>query len=55
MFDPQAIERHDATCTAPQRTGILEWSGSSVQFRDFERGYLKVWDMPKSEAVCYWC
>ncbi len=48
VFDPQAIERHDATCTAPQRTGILEWSGSSVQFRDFERGYLKVWDMPKS-------
>jgi phage terminase large subunit-like protein len=49
VFDPQAIERHDITCTEPLKRGRLEYGKNGrIQVVEDERGYLKIWEMPKN-------
>lgn len=48
VFDPEAIERHSATCTDPEKIGRLDMDERGrIKFISDPRGYLKIYKEPE--------
>lgn len=51
VFDPEGLEKQERLTEGHVKKGRLEYEGRKVKFVEDDRGYLKIWQMPKHGDV----